>query len=67
MDLPYHSIKCLLCNDTAVVVVKADHGCTCAGNIYQPRCMQHLIKLDDSDTGRFEIVEDFRKTPPEQS
>lgn len=48
------------CADPVVAVVHTPNGCTCAGNKYQPRCMQHLSRLYDTDEGRFAIVEDFR-------
>lgn len=48
------------CDDAVVAVVHTPDGCTCAANKYQPRCMQHLMRLDDTDGGEFEIVEDFR-------
>lgn len=53
-------VKCILCKDDAVVVVYAPNGCTCSPNKYQPRCMQHLMRLFDSDEGGFDIIEDFR-------
>ena len=59
-DKPIMPMTCLLCDEPAAVVVKADEGCTCAGNVYQPRCFHHLRRLRDSDAGCFEVVEDFR-------
>lgn len=56
-----HPLVCIFgCQDPVVAVVHAPEGCTCAGNRYQPRCMQHLMRLADTDEGCFEIVEDFR-------
>lgn len=58
---PILPLRCIFgCEDAVVAVVKCPMGCTCAGNVYQPRCMQHLMRLEDTDWGRFEIVEDFR-------
>lgn len=48
------------CEEPVVAVVHTPNGCTCAANKYQPRCLQHLSRLRDSDWGEFEIVEDFR-------
>lgn len=53
--------------DPVVCVIKAPEGCTCAGNIYQPRCYHHLMRLYDSDEGCFEIVEDFRIYPEDKN
>ena len=54
-------LRCIFdCDDAVVAVVHTPNGCTCAGNKYQPRCMQHLMRLSDTDEGCFEIVEDFR-------
>lgn len=52
-------VKCLLCDDEAVVVVFAQHGCTCSPNKYQPRCMQHLVRAYATNEDIM-IVEDFR-------
>lgn len=54
---PLMTPMCILCCSDAVCIVKAPNGCTCAANIYQPRCAQHLYKLRDSDWGCFDIVE----------
>lgn len=51
--------KCDLCDDRAVAVIRADQGCTCLKNTYQRRCPQHMIKLQNSDFGEYEIVEDY--------
>jgi hypothetical protein len=60
-ELPILPLVCIFgCKDPVVAVVRAQNGCTCAGNKYQPRCMQHLSRLGDTDEGCFEIVEDFR-------
>jgi hypothetical protein len=48
------------CTDPVVAVLHTPEGCTCALNKYQPRCMQHLMRLGDTDEGNFKIVEDFR-------
>lgn len=58
-DILITPIKCLLCSDDAVVIVYAENGCTCSPNKYQPRCMQHLMRANDSNED-IEIVEDFR-------
>ncbi len=50
---------CDLCSDKAVAMIKTANGCTCLKNIYQRRCMQHIIKLEDTDNGNFKIVEDY--------
>lgn len=56
-----YPLKCIFgCEDPVVVIAYTPNGCTCAGNKYQPRCMQHLARLDDTDGGEFTIVEDFR-------
>lgn len=52
-------IKCLICNDEAVVIVHAPCGCTCSPNKYQPRCMHHLMRATDTGEEIY-IVEDFR-------
>ena len=60
-DKPILPLVCIFgCKDPVVAVVHTSDGCTCAANKYQPRCMQHLMRLDDTDGGRFTIVEDFR-------
>lgn len=53
------SIKCLLCDDPAAVIVYAPHGCTCSPNKIQPRCDHHLHRAWDTDED-IEIIEDFR-------
>lgn len=54
-------VKCLLCESEAVAVGYFPHGCTCSPNKIQPRCMQHLIRADDTEE-EFVILEDFRIT-----
>lgn len=48
------------CDDAVVAVVHTPYGCFCAANKYQPRCQQHMLKLEGTDAGRYIIVEDFR-------
>lgn len=58
---PILPLVCIFgCKDPVVVVVHTPDGCLCAGNKYQPRCMQHLLRLHDTNEGEYEIVEDFR-------
>ena len=45
---PLRPLRCLLCDAEAVVVIEAPNGCTCARNVYQPRCRQHLERASDS-------------------
>lgn len=58
-DVKTTSIQCLLCEDEAVVIVHAPHGCLCSPNKYQPRCMQHLMRANDTDED-ITVIEDFR-------
>lgn len=58
-DIRTTPLKCLLCDDEAVVIVYAERGCTCSPNKYQPRCSQHLSRANDSNED-IEVVEDFR-------
>lgn len=61
---PILPLVCIFgCTDAVVAVVHAPNGCLCAGNKYQPRCQQHLLKLHDTNYGDYEIVEDFRIYP----
>lgn len=56
-----HPLVCVFgCIDPAVAVVHTPQGCLCADNKYQPRCAEHLRKLQDTNEGDYEIVEDFR-------
>ena len=48
------------CKDPVVAIVHTPQGCLCADNKYQPRCMEHLRKLADTNEGEYTIVEDFR-------
>lgn len=62
------SVKCLLCDDEAlaVAVFYAPHGCTCSPNKIQPRCMQHLMRADNTDE-EMHMLGDFRIPIPETS
>ena len=48
---------CDLCSDVSVAMIYAADGCTCLTNRYQRRCMQHMLKVQDTD--QIEIVEDY--------
>lgn len=48
---------CDLCSDVSVAMVFAPAGCTCLANVYQRRCMQHMLRVQDTDT--VEVVEDY--------
>lgn len=48
---------CDLCSDVSVAMICAPKGCTCLANLYQRRCLQHVMRLADTDD--FTIVEDY--------
>lgn len=62
-DKPYVEPICILCDHRAIVMIRCPAGCTCLGNEYQPRCEHHLMRLEDTYRGKYEIVEDYRRYP----
>lgn len=61
LNTKIYPLVCIFgCEDPVVAVVHTPAGCLCAANKYQPRCMEHLRKLRDTNEGEYSIVEDFR-------
>lgn len=44
-------IKCSFCRANAAATIFAEHGCTCSEWRVQHRCVQHMLRLADTDNG----------------
>lgn len=51
--------KCFLCSAPAAAVIFAPHGCTCHAAQTQARCVQHMLRLQDTDED-YTIMETFQ-------
>lgn len=50
--------RCSFCSSAAAALIDAPDGCTCSDRRWQYRCVQHMLRADD--TGEtFSIVATF--------
>lgn len=57
--LPMYDVKCIICGSSAAAIIYTPNGCTCAGNSVQPRCHQHMLRVEGTDSGCFVVIEDL--------
>lgn len=50
--------RCFLCSSPAAATIFAPHGCACSDQQTQARCVQHMMRLRETDDN-YDVVETY--------